>query len=512
MQNRSASTSFDDFESPMSALENAGLAQGSPLSPILFIFFNSNLVNQPVDFHGGASAFIDDYFRWRAGKSAEENLKKLQDEDIPRIEQWAQQTGSSFAAEKTELIHFTRKKDEQTRGQLAMQGATIKPSETAKLLGVVWDRELRWKEHVQQAVKRATKTNIALAGLRHLRPGQMRQVYQACVTPIMVYASTVWYNPLKDKRHLKWLDTVQRSALIRILSAFRTIATATMEVETYVLPTHLRLKQRVQEVIVKLCTLPRSHPVHDVLSRARRRRDNVGARCRFPLAESMKTMKLEQLDGLETIDLTLMTLWEATPFVETDIESDRDKAQEKATALLASPSAVIYTDTSGKKGILGAAAVIVDRGQAVAETRQVSIGSMTNWSVHAAELIGIFFAISLALKIARRRPAATTTPEDETATILCDNTSALQAIRKPRRRSGQRIIHAILQAASELKARGVPLRLQWIPGHSDNPGNNAADKLAKEAVGPDKMHSFCCLVSQERTAVRKNTHREWQQE
>ncbi|KAI3045365.1 hypothetical protein CBS147353_11800 [Aspergillus niger] len=256
MQNRSASTSFDDFESPMSALENAGLAQGSPLSPILFIFFNSNLVNQPVDFHGGASAFIDDYFRWRAGKSAEENLKKLQDEDIPRIEQWAQQTGSSVAAEKTELIHFTRKKDEQTRGQLAMQGATIKPSATAKLLGVVWDRELRWKEHVQQAVKRAIKTNIALAGLRHLRLGQMRQVYQACVTPIMDYASTVWHNPLKDKRHLKWLDTVQRSALIRILSAFRTIATATMEVETYVLPTHLRLKQGVQEVIVKLCTPP----------------------------------------------------------------------------------------------------------------------------------------------------------------------------------------------------------------------------------------------------------------
>ncbi|KAI3055354.1 hypothetical protein CBS147353_11340 [Aspergillus niger] len=111
---------------------------------------------------------------------------------------------------------------------------------------------------------------------------------------------------------------------------------------------------------------------------------------------------------------------------------------------------------------------------------------MTNWSVHAAEVIGIFYAISLALKTARPGPTTATPPENETATILCDNT-ALQAIRNPRNKSGQRIIYAILQAASELKARGIPLRLQWIPGHSDIPGNDAADKLAKRAVGPDKM-------------------------
>jgi len=34
-----------------------------------------------------------------------------------------------------------------------------------KLLGVIFDQELRWKEHVQQAIKRATKVAIALAGI-----------------------------------------------------------------------------------------------------------------------------------------------------------------------------------------------------------------------------------------------------------------------------------------------------------------------------------------------------------
>lgn len=38
-------------------------AQSSPLSPVLFEFFNSDLVDQPINAHGGVSAFIDDYFR-----------------------------------------------------------------------------------------------------------------------------------------------------------------------------------------------------------------------------------------------------------------------------------------------------------------------------------------------------------------------------------------------------------------------------------------------------------------
>jgi hypothetical protein len=110
MEERAANIKFDDFETEVAPLENAGLAQGLPLSPILFAFFNADLVDQTVDTRGGASAYIDDYFRWRAGPSAEENIKKIQEEDIPRIEGWAKRTGSCFAAEKTELIRLTRRR------------------------------------------------------------------------------------------------------------------------------------------------------------------------------------------------------------------------------------------------------------------------------------------------------------------------------------------------------------------------------------------------------------------
>ena len=89
MEGRAASIKFNDFETEMALLENAGLAQGPPLSPTLFAFFNSDLVDQPTNTRGGASAYIDDYFCWRVGPPAKENTKKIQEEGIPRIEHWA---------------------------------------------------------------------------------------------------------------------------------------------------------------------------------------------------------------------------------------------------------------------------------------------------------------------------------------------------------------------------------------------------------------------------------------
>lgn len=111
MKNRAASISFNGYIKPATALEHPGLPQGSPLSPILFAFYNADLVDQLVDFTRGASAYIDDYFQWRSSLSASKNLAALQREDIPRIQRWVEQTGSSFKADKTELIQFTRRLD-----------------------------------------------------------------------------------------------------------------------------------------------------------------------------------------------------------------------------------------------------------------------------------------------------------------------------------------------------------------------------------------------------------------
>lgn len=108
--NRSATIAIDTFESDILRIEQAGIPQGSPLSPILYIFYNANLVEQSIYKTQGALGFVDDYSAWVVGECVDDNTRKLQDTITPKAERWARESGAVFKASKTGLIHFAPSK------------------------------------------------------------------------------------------------------------------------------------------------------------------------------------------------------------------------------------------------------------------------------------------------------------------------------------------------------------------------------------------------------------------
>ena len=99
--NRKAAIAFDNFCSNIVDVTQPGLPQGSPLSPVLYILFNSDLLIGTINAVEGDMGFVDDYTAWVVGNSAEENTAALQACVIPRVVDWERKSGATFEAEKT---------------------------------------------------------------------------------------------------------------------------------------------------------------------------------------------------------------------------------------------------------------------------------------------------------------------------------------------------------------------------------------------------------------------------
>ena len=92
--------------SDVQSLPQAGLPQG-PLSPILFLFFNSGLVQRQIDSQGGPVAFVNDFTAWvtrPTAQSNQEDIKAIINEAL----NWERRSGATFEAEKTAPKAYNR--------------------------------------------------------------------------------------------------------------------------------------------------------------------------------------------------------------------------------------------------------------------------------------------------------------------------------------------------------------------------------------------------------------------
>jgi hypothetical protein len=140
---RTATIVVSGQASEVRELEQAGLPQGSPLSPILFLFFNADLVQQRIDQNGRAIAFVDDYTAWVVGPSAAENKERLQ-AIVQRATEWERRSGASFEGDKTAFIHFTRNIRQSAEDPISVKGEEVRPTPSVKILGLVMDSRLRY--------------------------------------------------------------------------------------------------------------------------------------------------------------------------------------------------------------------------------------------------------------------------------------------------------------------------------------------------------------------------------
>ena len=253
-------------------------SQGSPLSPLLYMYYNAELLEvQPkLSPHAGlALGFIDDVVYGAQGRSAKYNLQNLM-HMLNGTEGWRKRHGAQFEWSKYILVHFTHNRQQMTDASLKIDKIVIQPSKEARYLGVVFDQELRFKCHIQQAIRKGTSALNRIANCHLGAPyQQICQLFQAVVAPRLDYAAVIWNRPKADRSmaglaHSRSFAAIQHIAMRAALACYRTAPTAAMEMESGLQPPWIRLQHKALTSVARMQSLSIHHPIHAYISKALR--------------------------------------------------------------------------------------------------------------------------------------------------------------------------------------------------------------------------------------------------
>ena len=491
LSNRTLRLAFDGQIEGFSNIDT-GIPQGSPISPILFLIYIRDLFPSLASSVKPLS-YIDDIALVVSTTSLKKNITILERE-VAKLYDLAAQNAIEFDLAKTELIHFAKGKATNLPSaslQLPNQ-EVIHPKELVRWLGIWFDPGLVFKQHIAIQTSQARSSFNRMCRIanseRGLTPFALRQLYLACIASIADYGSPIWWRG--QAQLLRPLQALQNLALRKILGVFRTAPIRPMEVEAVLVPPSIRLDTSLRKYALRALKLAPTHPINQARPRPRLS-EPTSSPVTSPIQAKRKpkpnqldriwtTIKgLVDFETLEPIRHFRYSTSEKTPLYSVSISQ---LSKEEATiAHLASLKLeanhfAIYTDASSLPEATGIGIGLALFGNNSPITRPLYTQSYNlgpEQLVYNGELEGVTQAAELASRIAK---------PGQVFRIYTDNQAGLLRLKSPSDKPGQACQIRTSLATEQARAIGASIELYWVPGHTDIPGNELADKLAKTAA------------------------------
>ena len=483
LRDRKTQLRFDDYTSNWFEIRN-GIGQGDPLSMLLYIIYDSDLVDTPKSKNELTLAFVDDTVFIAIGNSFQETHDILLDMLVRPGGgfDWSKDHNSKFEASKFALMDFTMSKS-KPRPQMTIRGITIKPVPSHKFLGVIVDQELRWREHAAYAIAKGASHAMLLRRLSSPAHGisakLIRQLYRAVAIPKMTYAASIWFRPMfhagspstvrGSKGIAAKMTQVQRSAALAITGAMQTSPTDSTEAHANLYPVPILMQRILFNSTLRLTSLPSQHPLQPIVRRIAKRNVKRHKTALHHLVHGLaiKPCKTETISP-HTVHPTALT-----PFLTQIAASKEDAISDFARC---QTRTMIFTDGSCRDGKVGAAAALFINHEHV-ETLRYHLGKSTEHTVFEAEAVGLILAAQLLLK-----NEGVSFP----ATIFADNQAVIRSSAKPSAKPGHYLLirfrKLIRHVLAQNNTSSSEISLNWIAGHADILGNELADKEAGRAA------------------------------
>ena len=188
-----------------------GVPQGSILGPLAFIIFINDLPSAIK--HSEVHMYADDTVIF-LGSDKPDYISKRLSSDLNAINDWFTKNHLSLNVSKTKfMIYGTNAlKKRFSNLRLDVGGELIERVHNFKYLGVIFDENLTWDNHIEYVHSKASSRLYLFKRLRHhLDKDQAMIVFSALVQSVMDYADTVWSSCSAKSQNL--LQKLQNKGL-----------------------------------------------------------------------------------------------------------------------------------------------------------------------------------------------------------------------------------------------------------------------------------------------------------